>query len=489
MFKIEFINWNESNSGIAVHTMDEDILVLDIDPDKITGIDYFSQESRQAKVKVFNDNSSFLDQIITGNPVSIDFGYYKRLWNYAVRVYRNNIVIYTGWVKIDSIKYDLKEDTIDFKLTDSMAIIKNYGEESVEYSESSNDYIQFLEQTIQGKNQLVTDQFGLTINSNYSLEFGVPVDETIITVSDSQFGAWGSWGLFTNGGVIYSQNGRRISQNQDGTLRYSLYQYLKSVETFTYSPDEADNEYICTESMKGIHYKISNNVVTEIEYTYNNSVMFGQTEYVDHDFYLLFVNTTSWMSDSRSVWSNSSSAGGGFSSTDSSFPVTFGNDTYYSDSSTRDLMIVGTIEFVNINLKEGEYSYIDLIKMMLILNNLALIFDNKGNIEIINKDQSEITISIPDEDVIEFKKEFVLSKTPDYTSILSPLQEDEIPVLAESLQDFYNDLLPDADYKITIVKDADIEIGTNINILHNTLIVNSVELDNDDFLYILKGWK
>jgi len=107
----------------------------------LTSVDYFKSEARTAKLSFlnytwFNDNVlNFRNGIHPMGSIlgtgTIDYSKYK------VKIFVNDALKFTGLIKLSSIKYDKKTDTVEITCYDMLALIK----EGLKLTYDHEDYL------------------------------------------------------------------------------------------------------------------------------------------------------------------------------------------------------------------------------------------------------------------------------------------------------------------------------------------------------------
>lgn len=511
-WSLEFINWDESNGGTAIHTISTDIYKIKLDPEKITGQDYYKQESRICKVTLLNDNSDFIkgNMIDDMKVLDYEYGHDSSFWEYAVRLKKDGDLVFTGWVKISSFDYNKKTDIMQFTISDILSVIVANTKHQIGVDSETKQFTSFLENGLSksighskgyGFGNLSErdgfDDYGLTITNNYTFDSGIEGENLEIVISDDDFDVT-NWSTFNDPvlndfwynsffyidptiyGVISGEEEEEktvlnISSNEDGIAQLTLMKYNKRKFTGT---QYGSAHYYFQQKLSLLKCYFDDNF---IPYSFSNEVHFNDTfssseeaivnaqyseesyynnNYVDKDYPL--INSLSYdIDDDNRIY---------FIGTD---PITI----YYD----------GTMIFTEVTITGGYYNYMSLIKMLLMINNLVLKVSKEGNLEIINKDDYNGETVIDDDYVFEFKTNAVLHQEPDYSSILSPLTS-SVESIETSLRDYYKDTIPQYEYYVEIENKYDLSLNDKIVVYDKNMQIVEIEKDLDDFYYTIKAW-
>ena len=503
-WSIEFISHSGSTGDTIFHTISDNILDIKLDPEKITGIDYHSQESRNAKISILNDGSDFFQNKII-NEISIcQLGFNRIFWNYAVRLKLNDEIKFTGWVKVASIKYNKKTDIIELTASDILSVMMTSGEYSKNYSEGTYNFSPLLSSLIWNSfdpyfDEFGFDEYGLIVVSNYNFQTGIPQPGMEINITDelSDITNWDQF--FADGNPSFWRIGLGLASDNYGDPSVWNPNTYKTVKHLRLLEDGTPELILCQYRKRRGSYRPSYNIV----YCFREGIRILTCKFDDnflpYDFQTASHTRDEVTSESgsyiddlfeASAYWNEYFVNAGYPTTNNhSLDVNDDNTIYFGEYEENPITINydGIVGFTEITIKEGEYSYNELIKMLLMINNLALKVDNFGNIEIINKDYSLSNITIADTEVLEFTQSRVLRKSPDYSSVLSPLTEN-VETIATALQNYYDDFIPDFEYSVEILNNYNLKLNDEITIYEKQMIIVEIDKDLDDFSYKIKAW-
>jgi len=122
-----FEDWENSTTYIAGSQLRETSIIgeVKISSLKLTSVDYFKSEARTAKLK-FNNYTWFNEHILdfrsgilprgTLGDTPLDYSRYK------VKIFESDRLIFTGLVKLSTVKYDKKTDEVEMTCYDMLAL-------------------------------------------------------------------------------------------------------------------------------------------------------------------------------------------------------------------------------------------------------------------------------------------------------------------------------------------------------------------------------
>jgi len=127
---------------------------------------------------------------------------------------------------------------------------------------------------------------------------------------------------------------------------------------------------------------------------------------------------------------------------------------------------------------------------LLLLNNLTILVDGSGVINVNNKNQQSGRVKvIADEHVFKYNAGYVLKSIPNYTDIFSKYFSNPITLndaVAEYYLGFFEEINQDIDLEIE--NQYTLNINDTIDVYDDSIQINSIELDKDEFYYKIKGW-
>lgn len=447
-------------SGDLLHTsIEDDIFSVGIDAQKISSVDFYKTESQNTKILLDGDSTKWYYQNIYVNPLmmyNIATGYSEKYLKYKVQIFDDTEVIYTGWIKLDSIKYNKKNEEISFTLYNSIGLIFTETENinSIAGTEWTvlglMKYILFLLRTIHLSLNVTTD------SSLYSSQTGYVYDDE--KIDDYDYSTWGdeidSWlNLYDNGSNIFL----------DATKHeYSFYIRRNDVN---------DYRLYVTYSNTLRYYKYSGIISLDFEITDFGS---GEDIYIgrflteeDAEEYAAEIRPNYFLIPEQYQVQNTQHV--------------FGGGTYTVFDFIR---FDGTVALINIILNDdvrGKASYKDIIEALLLSANIALISKPNGDIQIANKfiyDTAYSDIAIDEEEVFKYDASYILRSVPEYSKItdIFNFTDDFI----SSLQTWYKNKFNEIPENLSIILDLD---NTQYNIFQKLIIfgrdwqINSLKKD------------
>jgi len=502
-YSIEFINWDESNDGTAVHTITDD-LELKLDPESITGIDYYKQESRMATISFLNDNSTFIETNLITNMQSYEFNINKNFWEYAIRIKDGTNLMFTGWVKLSSFKYDKKTDTIKIMAMDMLSVILDANDYSYPFQGNPNtgDFAVFLRQFLYYGTSLEhegVNEYGISYTNNFDYQTDIQQTGMEIDIDgigdeyynpdgnwDDYFGNfWGMPSTWENPDYISRDNPYNIQNfriNDDGIVVMTLMRAYRHYGTGT---SWGPSGFNIRESYRWRTYFFDENHQPYGFFENSFTTVTYFTEEEDADDY--------WATPAISIiYSDSYTPNVPSNPTETVLNLVISDtERYYFHSYAWNPITVkydGMMNFLSLDIKEGDYNVNGIVKMCLMINNLAIKLDNAGNIEIINKDYTVENIEIDDEDVLEYKQSAILKSDVDYESILAPMVETNAEIITNALSDFYNDNIPQYEYNLEIENNYDLNLLNKIVVSGREMQIVEIKKDLHDFYYTIKAW-
>ena len=496
-WSIEFIIWNILDN--VRHSISDNIFDIKLDPEKITGIDYHSQESRNAKISILSDDWTHYH--LTDSPYSGNV--YRDFWEYAIKIKRNDEIVFIGWVNLSQIKYNKKSDIITFTACDILGMIGKYFQKVNFNNEYTFPFEAYLENMVKTSLYGIAEPFPhINVTSNYNFQTEIPQSGMEINITDelSDITNWDQF--FADVNPSFWRIGLGLASDNYGDPSVWNPNTYKTVKHLRLLEDGTPELILCQYRKRRGSYRPSYNIV----YCFREGIRILTCKFDDnflpYDFQTASHTRDEVTSESGSyiddlfeaeAYWNEYFVNAGYPTTNNhSLAVNDDNTIYFGEYEENPITINydGIVGFTEITIKEGEYSYNELIKMLLMINNLALKVDNFGNIEIINKDYSlfnPTNITIADTDVLEFTQSRVLRKSPDYSSVLSPLTEN-VETIATALQNYYDDFIPDFEYSVEILNNYNLKLNDEITIYEKQMIIVEIDKDLDDFSYKIKAW-
>ena len=473
------------------HKITDELISAKLEPQKVTGVDYYQQESRNTKITFMNDFSNFIQTNIINEIKEINDS--SIFFYYLVRILEDGNIIFTGWIKRDSIKYDRKQEKISLTASDVISVIKETGQNKYILDEDLTRTPGQWFQTVLYELLNSYPSFNIPYDQNFTPETGFWIDGLNININNTPHfpNDWANywdagnnsfWGLPSGWGFQGTEDQSNWNPYNvvnlsicvtSGVPRLTLMRYYKN--KYTNDGDYWIRERLAMRSCKftenGVPYSFTSYIIdnetqdgSEAQQTIDYNSELAYNDYLDDNF-----------------------------PSENSYSVTgfdeFDSQIYFFQHDDDPLIIKfdGYVVFSEITVKAGEHTFLSLLKMLLLMNNLTLKSSVTGSVEVINKTYNFGETTIDDDDVLDFSQSAVLRKTPNYESDLTPLL-DNIETISEALIEYYNVYIPKYEYQIEIVNNYTLTLNQKIIVLEKEMYIVSIEKDKDGFSYKLKGW-
>ena len=488
-----------SDIAIPLHTITDALIDIDLDPQSITGVDYFSQESRNCKVTLLNDYSPFMLQNLIETPEAIEVvdPLYKwideyQVWKYGIVLLRDDNIIYKGWTKLSNIEYSMKDDIIKITFFDVIGLIAIDEGKDREFTGNWTVPLSTMILTALNENHLL-NIFNITASMDYSNVIGIPASGQIDLEdyahnwdkfnNPDEDDFWYFYAYTSSGGNLFSGHivdkviyvGEKDSGYQIILQKHEIGGYLMAI------PDIDDTLYLY-EGVKQLDIRLDSNcsvtnvnVIDQIlvephpEFSGNPSQMIEEW-LTNKPLYNYLANTEiiqtlSYEDSENHIWLDNA---------DDLLEINF-----------------ETTIFLNaITVTEGEHNSKTLLKMYLLLNNLYILPTLEG-ITIKNKylPNDSVGREIEIDNVLEYDRKAVTASHQDYSSAIAPLDYANKEAFIEAIEKYYNENAPKIEYDIDIIKDVELTLHDKINVNNKDMYICSIEEDNDGFVYLIKGWE
>ena len=519
---IEFVLYDEAKTDYVSITSDKHSTEamfdsMDFDPRSITSVDYYKQEPRFGKISLFADTwlttnlGVFLNGI--GNVIT-DTSY----WNYVVRVLYNGNTEYVGYVRRDFVSYNKTTDEYTFRTYDSFGIIvdlmKEYSvNDMYDYFNGTEVDILLLTALNLTKRFLYsgTPVLDIGINESYNLISGVQgnnvpiythtedtqLSNIIDTLSFINFDDW-IW-LDTITTLDTGATGWQTVLNKNVCRIYRLtpagitsvvlmkyYQRVKLNGNDSQFEDHLITRYFDIESdVKLINRGISHHSV-EFTGLEEQTILLANGGFISNNpyrnSYVIYYDP--WDGSQSSIKAGLELA------TSNNLTLSIGDDFYEIDSiDGNKLYFTGLLNIENVDVAWGDTSMYSLVECLLFLNNLCLLTENNGDITIYNKQDNNGSNIISDADVLSFVNGGIIKKPPNYSGILSVIEDTESIALA--LRNIYSVLFSTLTTEINaeISNNYTLNVFDNITIYGDNYKISSIKLDNEKFIYTIKAWR
>ena len=486
---IDLVDYSEARTGTAAYTISE--FEMNLDPNSITGVDYFKQESRLCNITFFQNSS--IDLLLTpflegtGN-ILYTHSFY---WKYVCRIKYNNSIQYIGYLRRDGVNIDNNNGKYSFRLSDISGVLFNLAKEFNWLALTTPTQIYGVRGLLYANiNYLMGDSSGVAIHfdsytvDNYDLTSGLQVDDIELynKNSDEQLLAEvGNIDLFnwfvddvvviTSTVTIGTVAQHAVIYVEDDTTKVVLMKYTQALYAGGYSLFEKiyvktfniNNDIWIVEQDLSVQTTNQTFISVAGAVGYANALNLYEPYYSDLGYPVVDV-----------------------------FDLTVGNDNYHLAEDANELNYDGITNFYEVVMNTSKDRTVESdIKMLLLMNNLSLYIHNDGIIEIINK-TTEIggSTTISDADIISLSQSGIIKATPDYNSVNSNMIEVNQNVVSNAEKDYYEDLFD------SLVKEISIQIENKYDLSLNQVIVvygsnykiSSIHLDNYRFVYTIKAW-
>ena len=455
MIQIEFVHYTETKNGSSYLTI-TGIKSLKIDPQKISGIDYYSVESRKAKFTFYSD-TSFMDSYFIEHFVFIPDTKYNI---FAVRIKHDGVIEYIGYIKPANVTYDEKTKLMTISCTDIIGVLLDIGKVEKDYA--GNPYI--INDILENE---ITD---------------------ILNVFDVNY-------IDNSTNVIYSVNNLEFINDK--------IEEFEQIEGYTLDilPMRLKARIRNVERL-GIYFKVSicdyislYNAVTgkwDQEITYiiiifrNDLLPYGyQYKHETLSGSSMESLWLDWWEDGGGNECNSSASGGGIT-------ITFGTGDdgtrFYATGDVTIEEIIVSKENDNNNLVKYTKDRIEFIGALLILKNCALKIAKNGDITIENKDLIDEANAINiDGYVLENSNGFILHSKGNFNKYDFVWRGDNIEGI---LHQFYDNYFESFKFEIAPNVRSDIELELGNTIIKNGAYRKIVEIDEpyNENIYYIKAW-
>ena len=461
MITIEFVHYSETKLGTSYYTVPA-IISIKLDPQSISGIDYYSVESRKAKIS-FRKTGSFIDSYFIDNFVLITDIKYNI---FAIRIKNNDVIDYIGYIKPSDFKYDEKTKICEISATNIVGVLNKLSNKDKDYDNGTYNVNTLLETEI------------TEILDIFDIDYSDTSDNVSFNVTDSEM-------VFDNQGEFEEVEGYTVMGNvQDGwKARIRDVRYISGY--FRVILCDWNQEYnsisgIYMEQIKYVFLTFKENLIYVSNHYDSRMIATGTPFTLWNDWAVGGYGTT----ENNQSASNGGSGGGGD-------VVSFGTGI----NGTR-FYYTGTIniESIEIDPEDEEATYItqnrkSMITMLLILLNAGMRIEKDGDIVIEDKDLIDEANAIEiNSYIIENKKGYILHSNKDFDSMFSFIKN--LKNIGIAVKTFYDALFE------TFNRENHLEIRPDIAlILGNTIKLNnlykriiSIDEPYNQHKYIVKAW-
>jgi len=460
VIKIEFVHYTETKTGTSYHTVSE-LKSVKVDPQSVKGIDYHSIESRKARFS-FYDESSFFNTNFLTNWSYISGTKYNI---FAIRLSKDDVTDYIGYVKPDNVIYDVKTGMVDISATDILGVLLDIADTDNDYNEGTHNVNTLLQSEITG------------ILSGFDVDYSDTSDNITYEMSDFEI-VYSNYENFEEvigyNGLVYDAGGGVYGGGTyTGRIRSVVYdgsKFIVKICDYYEDIDRDESEY--HDTIDYVYFEI-------------NTDLFIDAYYYRH--------LEGVYDDENHLWDNW--ANGSFGTETSSSSATNGDDTFNFGTATNGarFYFTGDLTLEEINLDADEdVTYItknrkDIIKALLLLLNAGIRIDKDGDITVEDKDLVGTGTDI-DSYTLDNKKGFILHSEKDFNSMFSFISGSKN--LAKAITDYYNNLFETFKYEYNLAVNSDISLALGDTITSDGKDMRIVEIDEpyNDNIYYIKAW-
>jgi len=462
------LKFYDENNNLVHTSLEDDVFDVKLDGQKITGVDFFQTEGRSSKITVDAESNEWYLYNLYTNPVKmrpvaskiIEDNQIINYQQYKVQILYGEDLLFTGYIKYDSVKYDKKEETIDFTLDDSVSLFI-YGIKNIEKAESSNLYVysgNFENIMINLLDELIFGWLRLNISYefnpfSYETGYNYP-NEKLDSTDYSELGdGITSW-------LSLYDFGEYISFN------YAYFNYNISIR------QTGPNQY---KFSIGYSNKIERNKINGINLTEKIIDDLGSATYEDDDIYATY----------QLAFSAAEAIALDFINIPKLYQVnkkelTTANGIYSVFDYLRysGILVLSEVELV----EDAEPRLSSFIKNLFLIFNASISSKPNGNLQIANKlvyNASLPEITIDEDNLFSYNSETILRTVPNFAEELLDMFTFSVG-FGTSLNFYYKNKLDAFPKNLSIEVDLD---GTEYNILQRlsifdkTWIINSIKKD------------
>lgn len=458
------LKFYDENDTLVHTSIEDDIFSVSLDAQKISSVDFYKTESQNTKILLDGDSSKWYYQNIYTNPLmmeSIWGGISEKYLKYKVQILINTEAIYTGWIKLDSIKYNKKNEEISFTLYNSIGLIFSAKDSYNGLTTTEFTISEFIEAIVLTLSELY-NRLNISVDSSlYSPQTGYVYEPPDNDIDDYDYSNWGdeiySWlNLYDNGTDLF--------------LDATKYDY--EITTFQTGGQQWSYNLAYTNTL--IQTKISGILI-----------LYRNTSDLDSGSVII-----SGFDSEETAQAAAEAAAPDYLNIPGQYQIQntqheFGDGTYTVFDYIR---FDGTIVLENIILNEDIIStgdnvatYKDLLEALLLTANIALISLPNGNVKIANKfiyDTTYSDIVIDEEELFKYDASYILRSIPNYSKITDMFNfTDEFII---SLQTWYKNKFNEIPENLSI----EIDLGaTQYNVFQKLIIfgrdwqINSLKKD------------
>lgn len=473
-YSIEIVPYQNAKTGIAEHVIDI-YIDIDLDGEKINGIDYYSQQARNCTLDLYVDDwlkDNLMGGIDSTNmiPKSDEIG--DKYWQYVFRIKESGVIKYIGYLHADGIEDDTDDDVVTINLVDVLEVLKTRGDRFKNFSPLPKNIkellIELIDKSFTGQGgQNPTINFDLDIYDDYDPQVGWQTTDHAIY--SGNFSEWEGPEF-----VELAQSWQNVYYDANGDINVVMMKFWQYVVF-------GGPEY--KQILHLLHFKIRDTIIID-----------GTSEVIE----------TEEVSLPWTLYNNNYVNAGYPESNNLILDSGIGIYTLTDDVKYTGLVAFETVTFI---IQEGDIwakqKYWTVIKKLLIMNNLALNVKNNGDIHIINKTgySTEFQTRIITKGYIQKRiTKHILKDPPDFSTFFN-IFDDNVAgdsTIGDALNIFMQGLFDSLgkEEHLEIVKD----LFSNLNLLqritlpdrdgnqHQFVIINIEFNDDDKIVYKIIAW-
>jgi hypothetical protein len=458
-YRIDFIN----NGHQLQHSIDHNSA---IDPklsgQKIAGNDYFSHEPVRLEFSCYPDN--WLNEyLLSGNYESVRY-----IWNFMIRFYENNSLVFTGIVDTSSCSYDEETEEIRIIAYDKLKLFEKFSDAkmlfALLYGYSPDYCVRYFAQKI----NLLTD-LPMTLNwANYQ---PLTINKTHI--------------------VIQKIKWKEILKDFQSWL------YFHIAEAGFCEIDQITRFMI---KIVAYRYKLINGIpaisvvkIYALQYKFYNNICFFDNKPLEQEF-----DFTSWEAVTSLLNNYNYTLYQDFTDSKGNYFVFETPDFNYNTApEEKEIYFTGNIIPYQIYPKgfyenNGEQTqYMTVLKTMLLLHNLTLTCDSTGIIHLKNKQETTGQIHLVDEaDIIKMTIKRLNRALPEINTLDNLIGDTAI--LKENMNIYYENLAGqkfEVELTIDDTSKYELKLFDQIYLKNKHYIISNLSKNNNLEAWELNAWE
>lgn len=407
----EFVNYYQAKSGAALHTISE--IESDLDPEKISGYEFYTIEPQKLEITCYLDSWLTANLLIGIKALNNNTIGNTRFWNKCIRIKKDGEIIYIGYIRADGYDPDLVANEITITAMNSVGfLIETFENDKITYNvEEEYPFEAELRRLLLGNQVLSTEAYQppeFSIHENYNMISGWYWNSEI---DEGSFSEWDyDHQLFPTGYPAYSpvlylkKSIQAIYEDEEGIVNVVFCKFWQG----TIMPTRVA-EYI-----KIRHFKIKNSIILYEDNTFTHHKNWYFVAGVEIEEYQNQVEAD------ELYWTHY--LGNGYPHLQNLGPYETQAGIYQIIGD--DLKFTGVVNFDHFIFKRQrddedtvELKRIDILRKLLLLNNLTMKPIPDSDIHIVNRtnvDEDLPVLYIPDQYIQEDNPIPILKDPPDF---------------------------------------------------------------------------